>query len=194
MTPAPEVLFGAEDLERRVGELAREIGDAYGDAAQPPILACVLKGATTFMADLVRRIPVDVECDFMAISSYAGPNSSGVVRIVKDLESEVTGRDVLIVEDIVDTGLTLHYLRRTLSERDPSSLRAVALLDKAVRRIVPVECEWTGFEIPDVYVLGYGMDHAGYYRNLPYLAVADDIASLAATPDMYVGALWPDHL
>lgn len=189
MTTSPEVLISSSDLKTRIAELADEISDAYGDSL--PVLVCVLKGATTFTADLARALRIDVECDFMAISSYAGDSPSGVVRIVKDLETEVTGRDVLIVEDIVDTGLTLNYLRRTLSSREPSSLRAVTLLDKSVRRIVPVECDWAGFEIPDVYVLGYGLDHHGYYRNLDALVVADDIARLAVEPDMYVPYLWP---
>lgn len=191
MTPQPDVLISERELEERIAALAGDISAVYSDGS-PPVLVCVLKGATTFMADLVRAMSIDVECDFMSISSYAGGGGSGVVQIVKDLESEVTGRDVLIVEDIVDTGLTLNYLRRTLDGRKPRSLKTVALLDKAVRRIVPVECEWSGFEIPDVYVLGYGIDHQGYYRNLKELVVADDIARLAATPDLYVDSFWPE--
>lgn len=190
MPDPPEILISERDLKARISDLAAEISSTYADAARPPVLVCVLKGATTFMADLVRSMSVDVECDFMSISSYAGGGGSGVVRIIKDLESEVTGRDVLIVEDIVDTGLTLNYLRRALSSREPESLRAVTLLDKSVRRIVPVECEWAGFEIPDVYVLGYGIDHQGYYRNLKELIVAGDIARLAAEPEMYVESIW----
>lgn len=187
----PEVLISAEALAERVEGLAVDISEHYAGAEQPVVLACVLKGATVFLADLVRSMPIDVACDFMSISSY-GTQGSGVVRILKDLETDIGGRDVLIVEDIVDTGLTLNYLRRTLSERGPRSLAAVTLLDKAVRRIVPVELEWSGFEIPDVYVLGYGIDHQGIYRNLDHLLVAGDIARLAVEPYMYVPRLWPE--
>jgi hypoxanthine phosphoribosyltransferase len=129
----------------------------------------------------------------MSISSYADSrSSSGVVRILKDVEMALTARDVLIVEDIVDTGLTLQYLRRTLSAREPASLRAVTLLDKAVRRIIPVELEWSGFEIPDEFVLGYGLDHEALYRNVSDLIVVPDITRLVAEPRMYVPALWPN--
>jgi hypoxanthine phosphoribosyltransferase len=156
-------------------------------------MVCVLKGSVVFLADLVRAMDIDVNVDFMSISSYSeSRSSSGVVRIVKDLETDLTGRDVLIVEDIVDTGLTLHYLRRTLSARDPASLRTVTLLDKAVRRIIPVELEWSGFEIPDTFVLGYGLDHEGLYRNVSDLIVVPDIAHLVAEPRMYVAPLWPN--
>jgi hypoxanthine phosphoribosyltransferase len=186
----PEVLISAEQLRARVAELGREISSHYGDSV--PVLICVLKGASIFLSDLVRHMTIDLECDFMAISSYGGGESSGIVRIVKDLETEITERDVLIVEDIVDTGLTLNFLRRSLGARAPRSLATVTLLDKAVRRIVPVQVEWRGFEIPDVYVLGYGLDHEGIYRNLESLVIADDISRLAADPAMYVPALYPD--
>jgi hypoxanthine phosphoribosyltransferase len=190
--PVPEIMIPSEQLRSRVAELGAEIAAHYGDSR--PILVCVLKGASVFLADLVRAMPIDLECDFMAISSYGGGESSGIVRIVKDIEIEITERDVLIVEDIVDTGLTLNYLRRSLTARAPRSLATVTLLDKAVRRIVPVQVEWRGFEIPDVYVLGYGMDHDGIYRNVKDLVVADDITQLAAQPSMYVPALFPSEL
>jgi hypoxanthine phosphoribosyltransferase len=188
----PQLLISESDLSERVEELAREISDVYR-GGQPPVLVCVLKGSVVFLADLVRAMDIDIHLDFMSISSYGdNRSSSGVVRIVKDLETDLTGRDVLIVEDIVDTGLTLNYLRRSLGARNPASLRAVTLLDKAVRRIIPVELEWRGFEIPDVFVLGYGLDHEGLYRNVGSLFEAPDIAQLVATPRMYVPALWPE--
>jgi hypoxanthine phosphoribosyltransferase len=186
-----DVLIPAEDLGERVRALGSEISSLYRDT-RPPVLVCVLKGSVVFLADLVRAMDIDVHLDFMSISSYSeSSSSSGVVRIVKDLETDLTGRDVLIVEDIVDTGLTLHYLRRPLGARDPASLRTVTLLDKAVRRIIPVELEWSGFEIPDSFVLGYGLDHSGLYRNVRDLIVVPDIAQLVAEPRMYVPGLWP---
>ncbi|MGH2753603.1 MAG: hypoxanthine phosphoribosyltransferase [Actinomycetota bacterium] len=190
--PVVDVLIEEERLVARVMELGREIAEPYRNGP-PPLLVCVLKGSVVFLADLVRAMDIDLHVDFMSISSYAdSPTSSGVVRIIKDLETDLTGRDVVIVEDIVDTGLTLHYLRRTLAARSPASLRAVTLLDKAVRRIIPVELEWKGFEIPDVFVLGYGLDHEGLYRNACDLFEVPDIAHLVAMPRMYVPALWPD--
>jgi hypoxanthine phosphoribosyltransferase len=194
MTDGPdlEVLIPGPTLNARVLEMAAEISDLYRDG-EPPILVCVLKGSVLFLADLVRAMDIDVHVDFMAISSYSETGTtSGVVQIVKDVEADLTGRDVLIVEDIVDTGLTLHYLRRTVMAREPASLRAVTLLNKAVRRIIPVELEWSGFEIPDEFVLGYGLDHAGLYRNLEDLVVVPDIARLVAEPRMYVPTLWPE--
>jgi hypoxanthine phosphoribosyltransferase len=193
MTQAAEldVLIPARELSARVRELGSEISDVYGNG-ETPVLVCVLKGSVVFLADLVRAISIDVHVDFMSISSYSDSStSSGVVRIIKDVETDLTGRHVLIVEDIVDTGLTLHYLRRSLTAREPASLRAVTLLDKAARRIIPVELEWRGFEIPDDFVLGYGLDHAGLYRNLSDLIVVPDIARLVASPRMYVNAAWP---
>ncbi|MEA2453344.1 MAG: hypoxanthine phosphoribosyltransferase, partial [Actinomycetota bacterium] len=128
---------------------------------------------------------LDLEIDFMSITSYAGSQgASGVVRIVKDLDIDISGRDVVIVEDIVDTGLTLTYLRRTLGERNPRSLQTVTLLDKAARRIIPVPLEHRGFEIPDVFVVGYGMDFQGRYRNVPDILAVNDLARLANDPLM----------
>ena len=189
-----DVLIPSTALDARVRELASEISAVYR-AETPPVLVCVLKGSVLFLSDLVRAMEIDVHVDFMAISSYSEMGStSGVVRIVKDVEADLTGRDVLIVEDIVDTGLTLHYLRRALSAREPASLRTVTLLNKAVRRIIPVELEWSGFEIPDEFVLGYGLDYAGLYRNVGDLIVVPDIARLVAEPRMYVPVLWPNAI
>jgi hypoxanthine phosphoribosyltransferase len=186
-----EVLVSQGELAARVAELGEQLSDDLASTSQPPILVGVLKGSTLFLADLVRCIDRDVAVDFMSISSYSAALSpSGVVRIVKDLEHDIDGRDVVIVEDIVDTGLTLTYLRRALSERHPRSLKAMTLLDKAARRIVPVELEYQGFEIPDVFVVGYGLDFMGRYRNVPELLAVGDLPRLANDPDLLVEALF----
>lgn len=194
MIPAEQtadLLIPAGDLRRRIGELGDELSRALDQAAQPPVLVSVLKGSTLFLADLIRAIDIEIEIDFISISSYSQKGgSAGVVRIVKDLDSDVSGRDVVIVEDIVDTGLTLNYLRRTLSERNPASLRAVTLLDKVARRIVPVPLEHSGFEIPDAFVVGYGLDFQGLYRNLPEILAVKDIAKLANDPMLLVEHLF----
>jgi hypoxanthine phosphoribosyltransferase len=151
----------------------------------------VLKGSTLFLADLVRAMDMDLEVDFMSISSYSDSSGhSGVVRIIKDLERDIVGRDVVIVEDIVDTGLTLNYLRSTLMQRGARSLIAITLLDKVARRIVPVELESKGFEIPDVFVVGYGLDFQGRYRNLRDIFAVRDIARLANDPYLLVDGLF----
>ena len=184
-----EVLISRRELNRRVADLGAEIAAHY--AGRTPVLVSVLKGSALFLADLTRALPGPVELDFMSISSYgSGGAQSGVVKIVKDLECDISGRDVVIVEDIVDTGLTLNYLRRTLEEREPSSVRAVTLLDKAARRIVPVPLEWSGFEIPDVFVVGYGLDFQGRYRNVPELLAVNDLARLANEPLLLVPSLF----
>ncbi len=186
-----DLLISTRDLDRRAGELAHEMSQELRACVRPPVLVGVLKGSTLFLADLLRRFDIEVEVDFISISSYSqAGGSSGVVRIVKDLESDMAGRDVVIVEDIVDTGLTLNYLRRSLSERAPASLRAVTLLDKAARRIVPVELEYSGFEIPDVFVVGYGLDFQGLYRNVPEILAVKDIAKLANDPMLLVDRLF----
>jgi hypoxanthine phosphoribosyltransferase len=186
-----EVLISQGDLAARVAELGGELSADYAVHGRVPILVGVLKGSTFFLADLVRSITADVGVDFMSISSYSAAMSpSGVVRIVKDLEHDIAGRDVVIVEDIVDTGLTLTYLRRALSERHPRSLKAVTLLDKAARRIVPVDLEYRGFEIPDVFVVGYGLDFMGRYRNVPELLSVGDLPRLANDPDLLVEPLF----
>lgn len=191
MTAAPDVLIAREELQERLRALGAQLSQAYAHRPQPPIFVGVLKGSSIFLADLLRTMAIDVLVDFMAISSYQhGTTSSGVVRILKDVEQPLEERDVVIVEDIVDTGFTLHYLRKTLGARRPASLRAITLLDKVVRRIVPVPLEWSGFEIPDVYVIGYGIDHGGLYRNLDQIYAAPDLPQLAAEPGLYVPTLF----
>lgn len=189
-----DVLFTRSQLAVRIEELGAAIADDYRGLAEPPVLVGVLKGSALFFADLGRAIDVDIEVDFMSISSYQAAGHSGVVRIVKDLDRDISGRDVLLVEDIVDTGLTLNYLRDALIQRRPRSLRAVALLDKAVRRIVPVELEYRGFEIEDVFVVGYGLDFQGRYRNLPELLAVRDLARLANDPELLVDTLWTSRV
>jgi hypoxanthine phosphoribosyltransferase len=167
-----------------VERLAGEISDAYDDGV---VLIAVLKGAVPFLADLVRHVRVVPLVDFLAISAYAP--DTGRVRIVKDLDLDVFGRDVVLVEDIVDTGLTLTYLLGELRGRGARSVEACTLLDKSVRRIVPTPVRFTGFDIGDEFVLGYGLDFAGRYRNLDRV-VTGDLDLLRADPDAYVGALF----
>lgn len=190
--PAVEVLVSRSALHSRITELGRDISTLYAASEQPPILVSILKGSTLFLADLMRAMSIDVNVEFMAVSSYP-PNGeqSGVVRIVKDLDVNVMDRDVMIVEDIVDTGLTLNYLRKNLAARGPNSLRAVTLIDKTVRRIVPVDLEYSGFEIEDVFVVGYGLDFQGLYRNVQGLLAVRDLPRLANDPALLVPSLWP---
>jgi len=164
------VLIDEETLQARIAELGDEISADYG--GRDLLLIGVLKGAVFFMADLMRRLRVPCEIDFMAISSYgAATDSSGVVRILKDLDINIEGRDVLVVEDIIDSGLTLSYLMRTLEAREPASLEICALLTKPERREIEVDVRYVGFEIPNRFVIGYGLDFAERYRNLPYVGV-----------------------
>jgi hypoxanthine phosphoribosyltransferase len=165
-----EVLIDEEALAGRITELADEVSTDY--AQRDLLLIGVLKGAVFFMADLMRQITVPCEVDFMAISSYGGStDSSGVVRILKDLDINIRDRDVLVVEDIIDSGLTLQYLMRNLRSREPASLEVCALLTKPSRREIEVPVRYVGFEIPNRFVIGYGLDFAERYRNLPYVAV-----------------------
>ncbi len=160
-----DVVVSAKEIHDRVGELGRQITRDYG--ASPPLLVCVLKGAINFMADLMRTIELPVEVDFMAVSSYgAATKTSGVVRIVKDLDVDLLGRDVLIVEDVVDSGLTLNYLRHYLGARNPSSLEVCALLLKEGEQRVEQSLKYVGFTIPSRFVVGYGLDVNERYRNL----------------------------
>jgi hypoxanthine phosphoribosyltransferase len=165
-----EVLIEEDALQARIRELGHEISGDY--AGRELLLVGVLKGAVFFMADLMRALTVPCEIDFMAISSYgAATDSSGVVRILKDLDINIDGRDVLVVEDIIDSGLTLSYLMRNLESRAPSSLEICALLTKPERREIHVPVRYVGFEIPNKFVIGYGLDFAERYRNLPYVGV-----------------------
>jgi hypoxanthine phosphoribosyltransferase len=164
-----ETLVFADSLQARIRELAASISRDYQDRRL--LLVCVLKGAVLFVADLMRSIDIPVEVDFMAVASYgSATDSSGVVRILKDLDTPLQGRHVLIVEDIVDSGLTLQYLLRNLGSRDPASLEVCALLTKPSRRKVDLPVRYVGFEIPDEFVVGYGLDYRERYRNLPYVA------------------------
>jgi hypoxanthine phosphoribosyltransferase len=164
-----EVLVDAERLQRRVRELGEAISRDY--SGRPLLLIGVLKGALFFLSDLMRFIEIPVEVDFMAVASYgSATDSSGVVRILKDLDIPIEGRDVLIVEDIVDSGLTLQYLLRNLGSRNPSTLEVCALLTKPSRRKVELPTKYVGFEIPDTFVIGYGLDYSERHRNLPYVA------------------------
>ncbi len=172
MTVQPEIgeiLVQSDDLRHRVRELGRQISEDY--AGRPILLVGVLKGAFFFLADLMRHIETECEVDFMAVSSYgSSTESSGVVRILKDLEASIEGRDVLIVEDIVDSGLTLSYLMRNLGARGPASLEVCALLTKPSRFKVEPDIKYVGFEIADRFAVGYGLDHDQRLRNLPYVA------------------------
>jgi hypoxanthine phosphoribosyltransferase len=165
-----ETIVQADELQHRIRELGEQISADYD--GRVPLLVCVLKGAVFFLSDLMRHIDVPCEVDFMAVASYgSATESSGVVRILKDLDMAIEGRDVLIVEDIVDSGLTLQYLMRSLETRGPASLEVCALLTKPSRLAVePSYVRYVGFEIPDKFAVGYGLDHAERYRNLPYVA------------------------
>jgi hypoxanthine phosphoribosyltransferase len=166
------VLISADDIQQRVRSLAEEIRRDHPDGVH---LVCVLKGAFMFLADLARDLQGDATLDFMAVSSYGtSTKSSGQVQILKDLDAGIEGREVVIVEDIVDTGLTLTYLQDILRARSPRSLRTACLLSKPSRRTVNVKVEYVGFTIEDKFVVGYGLDHAEKYRNLPYIAVIGD--------------------
>jgi hypoxanthine phosphoribosyltransferase len=168
-----EILVQPDELAHRVRELAEQISVDY--AGKDVLLIGVLKGAVFFLADLMRQLDVECEVDFMAVSSYgSSTDSSGVVRILKDLDAPIEGRHVLIVEDIVDSGLTLSYLFRMLGGRSPASLEVCALLTKPDRREVDMPIRYVGFEIPNKFAIGYGLDHAERYRNLPYVAVLNE--------------------
>ena len=177
-------LIAAGELRRRVRELALDLDATYPDGV---VVVAVLKGSLIFLADLVRCLDVAVEVDFLAISTFAP--DSGRVRLVKDLDTDVAGRHVVLVEDIVDTGLTLGFLLNELRRREPASLEVCALLDKSARRILPTPLRFVGFETPDAFVLGYGLDFAGRYRNLDRI-VTGDLDVLTRDPDAYVGQLY----
>ncbi|MCE5204156.1 MAG: hypoxanthine phosphoribosyltransferase [Coriobacteriales bacterium] len=164
------IILTEEQIKRRVQELGAQIAQDYEGSSL--LLVAVLRGAALFVADLARAIDGPVEIDFMAVSSYgSSTSSSGVVRIIKDLDEVIEGRDVLVVEDILDTGLTLKYLLRNLASRKPKSLEVVTLLSKEGKQRVPIDCRYVGFSVPDAFVVGYGLDYAEKYRNLPYIGV-----------------------
>lgn len=165
-----QVLVGEEELQAKVRELGTQIAADYAD--KNPLLISVLKGATVFVADLIRTMDIHLGIDFIATSSYGDSDTStGVVRILKDLETSVTGRHIIVVEDIVDTGRTLSYLLEMLNARQPASIKLCVLLDKPDRREVPIQADYVGFTIPDYFVVGYGLDFAEKYRNLPFVGV-----------------------
>ncbi len=167
------MLLSEEQIRKRVAELGARISEDYAD--DPPILVNVLKGGVVFMADLIRATTIPVEIDFMEVSSYGdGTESSGVVRILEDLSLSITERHVLIVEDIVDTGLTLSYIIENLETRHPKSIKICTLLDRRGRRRIDLNLDYVGFVVPDKFVIGYGLDLAQRYRNLPHIAVLED--------------------
>lgn len=164
------VLLSAEELAKRIEEIGAEITKDY--AGKEILMIGVLRGAVLFMADLARAIKVPVAIDFMAVSSYgSGTSSSGVVRILKDLDEDVAGKHVLVVEDIIDSGLTLNYLLDNLKSRKPASIKLCTLLNKPERRKVEVKIDYNGFDVPDYFVIGYGLDYAEKYRNLPFIGI-----------------------
>jgi len=166
------VLLSEQDVDRRIAEIGKKISEDY--QGKEVHLICVLKGSVFFTCELAKRITVPVSLDFMSVSSYgADTKSSGVVRIVKDLDEPLEGKDVIIVEDIIDSGRTLSYLIEILKKRNPASLRLCTLLDKPERRVTDVKVDYTGFNIPDEFVVGYGLDYAQKYRNLPYIGVVE---------------------
>ncbi|ADM67959.1 Hypoxanthine-guanine phosphoribosyltransferase [Paenibacillus polymyxa E681] len=165
-----EILISEEEIQSKIKELGVQLSVKY--EGKNPLVICVLKGAFIFMADLVKTITVPLELDFMAVSSYgASTKSSGIIKIIKDLDASVEGRDVLIVEDIIDSGLTLTHLIELLKNRNANSVCVVTLFDKPARRTVNLEADYTGFTLPDAFVVGYGLDYAEHYRNLPYIGI-----------------------
>ena len=166
------VLLSEEEVDKRIQEIGDQISRDY--AGREVHLVCVLKGGSIFMCELAKRISVPVSVDFMSVSSYGSePKSSGVVKIVKDLDEPLKDKEVLVIEDIVDSGRTLSYLLEMLQDRGPKSLRLCTLLDKPSRRVVEVNVDYTGFEIPDEFVVGYGLDYDQKYRNLPYIGIVE---------------------
>lgn len=173
------VLYTARDIGDRVRDLGAAITRDY--RGREPVLISILKGGAMFHADLLRAIGLKARVDFMSISSY-GAGASGVVRIMKDLDQDIGGEDVIVVEDIVDTGLTLSYLLSALRAREPASLEVCALLDKSARRITPLEIRYRGFDCPDRFVVGYGLDYAERYRNLPFIMAVEELDALGENP------------
>ena len=176
-----EVLLTGEQVQARVAELGAQLAADY--EGRDPVLVSVLKGSIIFLADLVRAMPIPLSIDLMEVSSYgASTESSGQVRILKDLSTPIEGREVIVVEDIIDTGLTLNYLLRYLADKGPASIRICCLLDKPARRLAPIEIDYRGFTIADRFVIGYGLDYGERYRNLPYIGVLRPSVYGAAPP------------
>jgi hypoxanthine phosphoribosyltransferase len=174
MAESIRVLIPEKDVAARIEEMGRRISEDY--EGKQVHLICVLKGGVFFMCELAKKINVPVSLDFMSVSSYGdGTSSNGVVRIVKDLDESLEGKDVLVVEDIIDSGRTLSYLLEILEKRKPKSMRLCTLLDKPDRRVRDVKVDYVGFEIPDEFVVGYGLDYAQKYRNLPYIGIVDGV-------------------
>ena len=174
MAETIKVMISEEDVDKRIQELGKQISEAY--AGKQVHLICVLKGGVFFMCELAKRITVPVSMDFMSVSSYGdGTSSSGVVKIAQDLHEPLEGKDVLVVEDIIDSGRTLYYLLEILKKRNPNSMKLCTLLDKPDRRVRDVKVDYVGFEIPDEFVVGYGLDYAQKYRNLPYIGIVEGV-------------------
>lgn len=169
-----KVLVSEQDVDARIEELGKKISEDY--AGKQVHLICILKGSVFFMCELAKRITVPVTMDFMSVSSYGdGTTSSGIVKLAKDLDETLEGKDVIIIEDIIDSGRTLYYLMDVLSQRKPNSLKLCTLLDKPERRVKAVKVDYVGFAIPDEFVVGYGLDYAQKYRNLPYIGVVEGV-------------------
>ena len=174
MGESVRVMISETEVAKRIEEMGREISEDY--AGKQIHLICILKGGVFFMCELAKRISVPVSMDFMSVGSYGdGTTSSGVVRIVKDLDESLEGKDVLVVEDIIDSGRTLYYLLDVLKKRHPNSMKLCTLLDKPDRRVRDVRVDYVGFEIPDEFVVGYGLDYAQKYRNLPYIGIVEGV-------------------
>ena len=174
MAETIRVLIPEDVVDEKIAELGRKISEDY--AGKSVHLICVLKGSVFFMCELAKRITVPVSMDFMSVSSYGdGTSSSGVVRIAKDLDEALEGKDVIIIEDIIDSGRTLYYLMEILAKRNPKSMALCTLLDKPERRVKDVKVDYVGFNIPDEFVVGYGLDYAQKYRNLPYIGVVEGV-------------------
>jgi len=172
MTENVKVMLSEEEVDKRIQEIGDQISKDY--AGKQVHLVCVLKGGAFFMVELAKRITVPVSLDFMSVSSYgSATKSSGVVKIVKDLDEPLKDKDVLVVEDIIDSGRTLSYLLEMLKDRKPASLKLCTLLDKPSRRVIDVDVDYTGFQIPDEFVVGYGLDYDQRYRNLPYIGIME---------------------
>ena len=174
MAETVRVLVPEEEVDKKIAELGKKISEDY--AGKQVHLICILKGGVFFMCELAKRITVPVSMDFMSVSSYGdGTTSSGIVKIAKDLDESLEGKEVLIVEDIIDSGRTLYYLMEVLQKRKPNSMRLCTLLDKPERRVKDVKVNYVGFNIPDEFVVGYGLDYAQKYRNLPFIGVVEGV-------------------